>query len=50
MSKHKNSPNFFNMRLIIKPSTQSRTRTKGGNTRGENPRDWAKKTNDIVEW
>ena len=27
----------------------AKTATKGGNTRGENPRDWAKKANDVVE-
>ena len=33
---------------LLKPGV-SYVLTKGGNTRGENPRDWAKKANDIVE-
>jgi len=34
---------------IVGKKCQSHAHSKGGNTRGENPRDWAKKTNDIVE-
>ena len=34
---------------MLEGSEHINTQQKAGNTRGENPRDWAKKANDIVE-